>query len=53
MNSFSGKLLALGIMFVAGWLFANEYKPPYYADLNAQVWLVVGVGSAFLMAVSR
>ncbi len=30
------------LAFVSGWLFANEYRPPRYEDLDMAVWAIMG-----------
>ena len=44
-------LLGFTLAFGAGWLFANEVRPPRYEDLSMAIWIVAGAGS-LLMAVA-
>ena len=50
-NRFLMILLGFVLAFGAGWLFANEVRPPRYEDLSMAVWIIVGAGS-LLMAVA-
>lgn len=52
MNRFSIFILALGLAFVAGWLFGNEMRPPRYEDLSMGVWLVLGGGAVMSAALA-
>lgn len=47
MNRFTLFLLAASVAFLAGWLFANEVKPPRYEDMTLAMWIVAG---AFALA---
>lgn len=33
-------LIAFGIVFFAGWIFANEVTPPRVEDISAAAWIV-------------
>jgi len=55
-NRFSIMLVALGVAFFAGWLFANEVAPPRMEDLSFAMWIVAGAVallSAAMVAVAR
>lgn len=49
MNRFIVLLLALGLAFGSGWLFANEVRPPLLEDVGLAMWIAVG-GVAVLSA---
>jgi hypothetical protein len=49
MNKFFVLLMALGLAFAAGWLFANEVRPPLLEDVGLAMWMAVG-GVAVLSA---
>lgn len=42
MNRFAMFLIAAGVAFLAGWLFANEVKPPRYEDVSLAAWIIAG-----------
>lgn len=48
MNRFGLFLVAASLAFGAGWLFANEVRPPRYEDVNLAAWLIAGVGALVL-----
>lgn len=47
------RLLALAAAFVAGWLFANEVRPPLLENMDMAVWALVGFLGAVFMAIGR
>lgn len=49
MNRFTIMVIALGVAFLSGWLFANEVQPPTVQDLGFAMWFV-GIGVAFMAA---
>jgi len=49
MNRFGILLMALGLSFAAGWLFANEVRPPLLEDVGLAMWMAIG-GVAVLSA---
>jgi hypothetical protein len=49
MNRFIVMIVALGLAFGSGWLFANEVRPPLLDDTSLAMWIAVG-GVAFLSA---
>lgn len=44
-NKFTIIIVALGVAFVSGWLFANEVAPPRMEDLSFAMWIIAGVVS--------
>lgn len=55
-NKFTIIIVALGVAFVSGWLFANEVAPPRMEDLSFAMWIIAGVVSllsAAMVAVAR
>jgi|688.fasta_scaffold83179_6 hypothetical protein len=52
MNRFIMFLMAATLAFGAGWLFANEVKPPRYEDISMAMWLIVSVGALTLGGVA-
>lgn len=42
MNRFIVLLMALGLAFGSGWLFANEVRPPLLEDVGLAMWIAVG-----------
>lgn len=55
-NKFTIMVVALGVAFFSGWLFANEVAPPRMEDLNFAMWIVAGgvaLLSAAMVAVAR
>lgn len=48
MNRFTLFLMAATLAFGAGWLFANEVKPPRLEDISMAMWLIVGGASVAL-----
>lgn len=56
MNRFIILLLALGLAFGSGWLFANEVRPPLLEDVGLAMWIAVGavaVVSAAMVSAGR
>jgi hypothetical protein len=49
MTRFTVILLALCLSFLAGWLFANEVRPPLLQDVGLAMWIAVG-GTGLLSA---
>lgn len=45
MNRFAIMLLALGLAFFSGWLFANEVQPPTLDNASLAMWALTGVVS--------
>ncbi len=45
MNRFTIMLLALGLAFFSGWLFANEIMPPTLDNASLAMWMLTGVVS--------
>ena len=45
MNRFTVMLLALGLAFFSGWLFANEIMPPTLDNASLAMWMLTGVVS--------
>jgi hypothetical protein len=41
-NKFTIIIIALGVAWFSGWLFANEVAPPRYDDLSFAVSFVLG-----------
>lgn len=55
-NRFTIMLVALGVAFFSGWLFANEVAPPRMEDLSFAMWIIAGAVallSAAIVAVAR
>lgn len=55
-NKFLIMVVALGVAFFSGWLFANEIAPPRLSDLSFAMWIIAGavaVLSAAMVAVAR
>lgn len=55
-NKFTIMVVALGVAFFSGWLFANEVAPPRLEDLSFAMWIVAGAVallSAAMVAVAR
>lgn len=53
-NKFMIMLVALGVAFCSGWLFANEVAPPRLEDVRFAMWIVAGgvaVISAMMVSV--
>ena len=42
MNRFTIMLLALGLAFFSGWLFANEVMPPTLDNASLAMWIACG-----------
>jgi len=36
-------LVAFGITFASGWLFANEVRPPRLEDIGLAMWAVLAI----------
>lgn len=53
MNKFVILLLALGLAFGSGWLFANEVRPPLLEDVGLAMWIAVGGVAAWLCLVAK
>jgi hypothetical protein len=49
-NKFTMMLVALGIVFVSGWLFGNQIAPPRIQDISAAVWVVCAMAAVMLSA---
>jgi hypothetical protein len=45
MNRFTVMLMALGLAFFSGWLFANEIAPPSLDNASLAMWALTGVVS--------
>lgn len=55
-NRFTIMIVALGVAFCSGWLFANEIAPPRLENVSFAVWAVAGAVallSAAMVSVSR
>lgn len=56
MNRFTVMIIALGLAFASGWMFANEVRPPMYDDVGLAMWIAVGgvaLLSAMMVSVAR